>query len=271
MSDEKAPPVLDVIIPHYGGTDITWRCLTHLWLFSPPGVRITVVDDCSPDNMPAIGAWLQKSGLARYHRHEKNRGVTAGWNTGLKLTEDNPAPLVGFMNNDAAVMPGTVAALIYCANSGIEVVCANERIGDPNEGFEPGRLLLKETPQKFTFVQNFLGGFFVVNRERLEKIGRFDERFRQGCSDFDFLLRMGLDGARIRVVNEAPLYHGGTISSKRMGLMKAMAQYKHDLEAFRAKWKDSLREEARMMLRENVPFEVIIAHAEKAWAESPLE
>ncbi len=268
MSDET--PILDIIIPHYGGTDITWRCLTHLWLFSPKGCRITVVDDCSPDNMPAIGEWLNKTGYARYHRHEKNRGCTAGWNTGLRLTADNPAPLIGFMNNDAAVMPGTVATLIRAAAGGTAVVCANERIGDPDDGFEPGKLLLKEPPTELTLHENFLGGFFVVHRSLLDHIKGFDERFRQGCSDFDFLIRAAQAGAKTRVCLEAPLYHGGTISSKRMGIMKAMAQYKHDIVAFREKWKD-YPEAIAIMGREGVPFDVIIAHAEKAWAESPNE
>jgi GT2 family glycosyltransferase len=230
---------LDIIIPAYGGTDLTWRCLMHLWLFAPPGSRIVVVDDCSPDEMPKMGAFLTRSRSAIYHRHAENRGCTNAWNTGIELTKDNPSEFTLFVNNDCCVMPGSIAMLQAVAQQGYPIVCANEVNGPVDEGYDPAKYLPQSNTEKLTLdLGIFKGACFIVKRSHLDAMGGFDGKMSHGFGDTDFLIRGRDAGVGPVMVKEAVVFHGAGVSSKRMGIMKAMSRYRNDLDAFREKWKD---------------------------------
>ena len=259
-------PDLDLIIPSYGGTDLLWRCLTHLWLFSPPGVRITVIDDCAPDRSPQVGDWLIASGLAAYHRHAENRGCTAAWNTGIKITEPEKAPFIGFINNDVLAMPGALETILGCMDAGAPFICAKEIVGEPGKPFDPAPLLRPQRPSKVTLTEHFFGGLFVLDRSVVDEVGGFDERMKQAFSDYDFLLRCHAIGVHPRVCEEALVWHGGSVSAKRQGLMKAMVQLRKDREVFNEKWK--AHPKVLEHLGRQVPFEDVIERGRENWEKS---
>ena len=49
MSQSSTHPLVSVVIPHYGGTDILGECLTSLNKCSYPNLEIIVVDNASLD------------------------------------------------------------------------------------------------------------------------------------------------------------------------------------------------------------------------------
>lgn len=229
---------VDVVIPAYGGTDLTWRCLMHLWLFGLPGSRIVVVDDCSPDETPKLGAWLKRSHTAIYVRHEENQGCTRAWITGLKATEHEPASHVLFLNNDACVMPGTIAMLLKTAQAGYRIVCAKDRNGAIKDGYDPALYLPQENVNQLKLELGlFQGGCFLVERKLIDELGGFDPNMAHAYGDTDFLLRCRDAGVGPVTVEQATIFHGAGVSSKRMGIQKAMSIYRRDREAFREKWK----------------------------------
>ncbi len=239
---ERVAADIDIIIPHYGGTDITWRCLMHLWCFAPPmpKTRIAVVDDCSPDNMPVIGKWLEKTGTALYTRHEQNLGCTNGWNTGLVMTETDRAPWVGFMNNDAAIMPGAIQRMLAVGNSGYAIVCAKDfKIESDIEesSFDPSVAIASLNGPTKIINGEYLSTFFIVRREVLDSTGGFDGTLRHTYGDTDFMIRMSKLGHGSVVVENALVYHGLSISSKRLGLTTAISMFMRDTTAFKEKWK----------------------------------
>ena len=230
---------LDVIIPAYGGTDLTWRCLMHFWLFGPPKSRVVVVDDASPDETPKIGAWLERGKSAIYVRHSENQGCTRSWITGLKATEEDPARYVLFLNNDACVMPGTVPMMLKTAEAGYRIVCAKERNGSIEQGFDPGLYLPQQNVSELKLELGiFQGGCFLIERSLFDETGGFDPNLAHGFGDTDFLLRCRERGVGPVTVEQAVVYHGSSVSSKRMGLQKTMSIYRRDRDAFREKWKE---------------------------------
>jgi GT2 family glycosyltransferase len=230
-------PALDIVIPAYGGTDLLWRCLTHLWLFAPPGCRIVVVDDASPDGTPKIGEWLKYSGAATYIRHSENRGCNQSWLTGIQACSSNPAQHILFVNNDVCMMPGVIAMLMKVADQGYPIVCAKEKNGPIEDGFEPSKYLQPSLPDKVSLsLGEFSGSCFMISREYLNSVGGFDPVFDHAFSDTDLLIRGRDMGVGPVVVDQAIVYHGSSVSSKRMGIMKAMSRYRKDMDSFKAKW-----------------------------------
>ena len=232
-------PTVDVIVPHYGGTDLTWRCLLHLWAFGDPGQRIVVVDDASPDQMPVIGEWLNRSGRAIYHRHATNRGCTNAWNTGIELTRERAAPYTAFVNNDLAVMPQTFGALLEAARSGHRVVGVQDHIGAK---LEPELLLpaAGDGERPLELSTGMGSSCFIVERSLLESMGGFDGRMEQGFGDTDFYMRARVEhGVVPKVVKQARTFHGASVAAKRVGLEKSCARFIADQDVFRSKWGDN--------------------------------
>lgn len=229
-------PSVDIIIGAYGGVDLTWRCLLHLWDFGIYDQRIIVVDDGSDDNMPKIGAWLNETGKARYVRHPENRGVYATWNTGLKACEVDSAPAVVIINNDAAIMPFALECLLSAHAQGYKYGCARQ-VNDASHRMDPSLGLDRVTaPTAITAVNGHDHTCFLLDRQALNQVGHFDERYRIGCGDVDMICRLGEIDVNAIIVNEAVVWHGGSVSRKRLGLEKDLAACMADEELLHKTW-----------------------------------
>jgi GT2 family glycosyltransferase len=218
---------LAIVIGHYGGVDLAWRCLTHLWLFAP-GIKVILVDDGSPDDLHKMQPFLESMGVL-YQRQPENQGLTKAWNLGVKLA--GKVDLVGFLNNDASVMPRCVDQLVWASDAS-KVVCARDY--QTGERFDPSQIIGRKTERVLT--DNFLSTLFVVDRLFGEQVGWFDERMRTQFSDVDFWLRCNQAGVSPVVVETAMVHHAVSMSHKRLGSEKASADYLKDQLAYREKW-----------------------------------
>lgn len=231
-------PALDVVIPQYGGADLLWRCLTHLWCFAPPNTRIVIVDDCCPDpNTAKIGEFCAKSGRAIYHRHETNQGYSAACNTGLRLTKDDAAPAVIFLNNDSAVMPDTLQLLLHVFNNTEhKIVCAERKQGEDGVGLDPSNYIRAEPIERINLRQDFTFICTLLDRKMVDDLGGLWAACRQHFSDTDFALRATAAGHSSVLVAEAEVYHGAGMSAKRGGAKAMCEQYIKDRAAFYGRW-----------------------------------
>ena len=231
-------PDLDVIIPQYGGADLLWRCLTHLWCFAPPRTRIVIVDDCCPDtNTATIGEFVTRTGRAVYHRHETNQGFSAACNTGLRLTQADAAPAVIFLNNDAAVLPETLQLLMYVfKNTEHKIVCAGVKQGEDGKGNDPSHYINTTQLENVTLLRGFCFVCTVLDRVLVDQLGGLYVGCRQHFSDIDFDLRARCAGHEPTIVAEAFAYHGAGMSAKRGGAKAMCEQYIKDRAAFYERW-----------------------------------
>lgn len=225
-----AAPVksIAIVIGHYGGVDLAWRCLTHLWLFAPPETKIVLVDDGSPDDLHKLRPFLESKGV-QYIRQPENRGLTKAWNLGVQTAGN--VDLIGFLNNDASVMPNCVEQLVWASDAS-KVVCALDY--QTGERFDPSQIIGRR-PER-VLRDAFLSTFFVVDRLFGERIGWFDERMRTQFSDVDFSLRCNAAGINSLVVGTAMVHHAVSMSHKRLGSTTASADYLKDQVVFREKW-----------------------------------
>ena len=83
-------PLISIIVPVYNVSRYIERCARSLFEQSLNDIEYIFVDDCSPDNSIEIlhqilSDYPSRMAQVKIISHEKNRGVAAARNTGLKL------------------------------------------------------------------------------------------------------------------------------------------------------------------------------------------
>jgi glycosyltransferase involved in cell wall biosynthesis len=102
-------PFWSVVVPVYNRTRYLGECLASV-LEQCPGaaeMEVLVVDDASTEPLAALVARLGR-GIARYHRNERNLGLPASWNEGLRLARGR---WIHLLHDDDLVLPGFYARL----------------------------------------------------------------------------------------------------------------------------------------------------------------
>lgn len=105
-------PKVSMIIPAYNAENYIARCIDTVLAQSLQDVEIIVVDDGSTDHTSEIIDWY-----ADYYEnvtviHQKNSGVAAARNTGMK---NSRGEYIGFVDNDDLIYPGMVERLYLSA------------------------------------------------------------------------------------------------------------------------------------------------------------
>ncbi len=231
--------MIDLIIPNYNGAALLPTCLDALRAQTRRDFTITLVDDGSRDDSPALLA-------ARYPEVRvlslpRNRGLAAAVNAGLDITSND---MVVLLNNDTEAHPRWLERLVGTL----------ERY--PAYAFAAGKLLLFDrrdhlhSAGDFYRVNGVPGSRGVWERDRgqydaitevfgpcagaaayrrsaldaLAQDGRvFDEDLVMYCEDVDLNMRARLQGMRTIFVPTAVVYHrlsatgGGALASYYCG------------------------------------------------------
>ncbi|HEV7771233.1 MAG TPA: glycosyltransferase family A protein [Solirubrobacterales bacterium] len=78
-----------VIVPCYGYAGMLQGCVESVLRQEGVNVRVLIVDDCSPDETPAVAAAIMRGDRrVEYRRHLQNRGLAATANEGLEWAAD---------------------------------------------------------------------------------------------------------------------------------------------------------------------------------------
>lgn len=177
-------------------------------------VELIVVDDASGD-----GTWSELQRLAATSRvpmrivaREHNGGPAAARNSGWPLAR---APIVAFTDDDCVPQAGWLAALVAGVGAGTDVV-QGRTLPDPDQAASLG-------PFSRTLEVNAEDGFYqtcniAYRRPVLERVGGFDERFRQSAEDTDLAWRARAAGATTAFAPDALVFHDVRPSSFRAHL-----------------------------------------------------
>ena len=190
---EDRPPRLSVTIPVWSRSrdlaDMACRTIERVWEVARVPTEVVVVDNGSPVDAPLA---------ARIYRYPENRGVSVGWNTGIRLST---APVVAVLNSDCRVEPGWDEALLEAATDG-------RRIAFPYTDHCDG-LGFTRPDQAGT-----AGWCFALTRDLYAEIGPFDERFSPAfCEDTDYWHRAWQLGIDLSPVPAARVVHARRTSS----------------------------------------------------------
>lgn len=223
-------PVVDVVVPVYGGLAETRVCLDSV-LATPSTVpfELVVIDDASPE--PALRALLDAlaaDGRIRLERHSENRGFVVAANRGLAL---NPARDVVLLNSDTVVAGDWLARLRACALAHGDIASVSPfsnnatilsyplpgRVNPLPAGMDTAALdavFAQANAGKAIDIPVSVGFCMYLRRAALDAIGLFDEqRFGKGYGEeCDWCLRASDQGWRHRLCADTFVYHAGGVS-----------------------------------------------------------
>jgi GT2 family glycosyltransferase len=232
MSEPRVGERVSAVIVHYRTPAQTLRAAEAV-AATAPAAEIVVVDNASRDGLAA--ALASSVPAARVLVEEVNRGYGAGCNRGARETS---RPYLLFLNSDAVVQPGAVAALeaaldgsrgaaaagprlanedgslqpsirrfptpwrIFCESSGLAFV---SRGGKPFEGHTATR----QDHARARDVEALMGAALLVRREAYDDAGGFDEAFFLYAEETDLMARWAGRRWRLRYEPAAVVVHEG--------------------------------------------------------------
>lgn len=201
-----------------------------------PGCAIVVVDNDSRDRVSELLAG--EVPRARVVVADSNAGYGAGCNRGARETVE---PYLLFLNSDARVAPGAVAALVRALEEDSGAAAAGPRLSYPDgrpqpsitrlptpwrifcessgaaalaggRGFLRGHTRTREDHARFASVEALMGAALLVRRSAFEQVGGFDEAFFFYAEETDLFARLGKRGWRILYEPAASVVHVGGAS-----------------------------------------------------------
>ena len=181
--------LISVIIPTFNRPLETLRAITSVLYQSSRDFEIIVVDDGSDQS--SRDALLPLRPYIKYISHEKNRGVSASRNTGLKSSE---SPFVAFLDSDDYWLPHKLAAQLDFLNKNPEAVACqtNEVWIRQGKRVNPKARHLKPSGDIFAPSLKLClisPSAVMLKRSLLNEVGFFDEDLPV-CEDYDLWLRI---------------------------------------------------------------------------------
>jgi GT2 family glycosyltransferase len=251
---EHVAPQIDILIPCYQEFDKTIECLASI-SSAPPvvPVRVTVIDDCSPD--PRFMMLGDVPGLT-YLRNERNLHFLRSCNGAYR---QGAAPYVLLLNNDAQLVPGAIDKLWETLDSHDDIVAASPMILYPNGRLQEAGCVVEANgdtgmvgvgddpalPQ-YTRDRDIAYGSGACLLARRESIGEtlFDERFAPAyCEDVDLCIRLRLNGGRIRYVADARCVHHLSATTSSMPNRRRVQLVRRNQQRLLEKWGPELKKD----------------------------
>jgi hypothetical protein len=206
-------PTVDVIIPCYRYADVLEGCVASVLEQEGVDVRVLIIDDCSPDDTPAVASRLAADPRVEYRRNPENLGLIGTANEGLAWAEGDYVVLI---SADDLLVPGALqrATTVMEANPRVGMVYGHAPYW--HVGSAPPRL---KGQWKGTQVwrgadwirlrcrsgHNCISSPEVVVRTAVQRaVGGYDPACTH-CSDLNMWLRIAAvaDVARVRGVAQA--------------------------------------------------------------------
>lgn len=171
--------------------------------------NIYVVDNASTDGTQK---YLESLGFDRVHilLQEKNLGVAAGRNVGLRMAEDE---IVVCLDDDALMSPTQFGLIkdIFSKESNLGVLCPLVFHGETGIPQNPHGNYRVE-------VANYHGAAHIFRKQGLEKIGFLDERCFFGGEELDSCIHLYEVGYRCVYVPEVTAKHYSFMRSGSQGV-----------------------------------------------------
>lgn len=225
-----------VVLVNYGQWELTEKCIRSLAATRGAEVRITLVDNCSPGEVPS---WVDTVEGLRFVRLAENTGFAGGNNAGFRLSQEDGAGLTFFLNNDAVVGPDTIshmtsymeehpdtgilAPAVYLASDPGTLWSAGGDLVPWKMRFEQVSLPTETPGRQEAADADFVSGCALMTRTSLfSDLGGFREDFFMYYEDAELCWRVREAGYGVRVLPSAAVLHevasssGGELSSTAM-------------------------------------------------------
>lgn len=173
-------PLITVIIPTYKRDKLVPRAIESVRRQTYQNIEILVVDDGSPDNTATVVQAIPDQRI-RYIRHETNKGLPAGRNTGIRAARGE---YIAFIDDDDEWRADKLEKQLRAITRFDAVLCMGVSNGYPMRVHRQLSISLEDL-RKGSFNPSSLLAKTSVLRDVL-----FDETLRQG-EDWDAFIRIG--------------------------------------------------------------------------------
>ena len=211
---------VSIVIPVFNKAELTSQCLVALAAVTH-GVEyeVVVVDNASSDETPELLAQL--GGDVQIIRNAENLGFATACNQGARAARGR---YLVFLNNDTIPLEGWLEAMVAEVEAHPDVAVVGSKLlyqdGTIQHAgvvfsrwvFSPYHLY-RQWPADVPAVnrrrelQCVTGACMLVRREVFERVGGFDEGYRNGFEDVDLCLKIGEQAWKIVYQPKSVLYH----------------------------------------------------------------
>ncbi len=266
---------LAVVIVNYNAGDYLRRCLDSVERGAGgAAVEVVVVDNASADG--SAGAARGRPGV-RLIENPNNRGLSAGWNQGIRATT---APFVLLLNPDAEIAAGDLSRLVKVAEAHPRAGVVGPLVRNPDGTvYESGRrfpsvplaaahaflgLVWPGNPFSRAYklgrwdrstereVDWVSGACWLLRRAALDQVGLLDEGFFLYGEELDLCTRMRAAGWSVLFTPEVEVVHEGGVStgrSRRRHLQHSASIYRYFAKHRARGWRRALLPLAWLSLR----------------------
>jgi len=249
-------PLVSVIVPTYNRPDMLVATLQSILEQTYKNHEIIVVNDCGVDVADVVG-WLNQQGNITYVRHDRNRGLAAARNTGLKLARGK---YIAYLDDDDLFYPEHLETLVNCLET-TDFSVAYTDAHRAHQGKEKGRYATtcRDLPYSHDFNADHLlvaNQFPVLclmhEKACLEKSGLFDESLTTH-EDWDLWIRLSLHYPFIHIKKVTCEFSwrqdGSTMTSQKS------ADFLRTLEIIYAKYQKYLQDRPHLKAAQQVFLE----------------
>jgi glycosyltransferase involved in cell wall biosynthesis len=183
-------PRVSIVLPAYNRAATVGRAIASVVAQTMAEWELIIVDDGSADDLEAAVAMFG-DGRVRVLRHDRNRGAAAARNTGIRAAR---APLVAFVDDDCVAAPQWLASALATLGRAAGPTVVAGAIGRWGARaswvslFDSVSYLQQENYVRYS--RACVTANVVMHRSTFERIGPFDESFREAaCEDWEWSLR----------------------------------------------------------------------------------
>jgi glycosyltransferase involved in cell wall biosynthesis len=215
---------VSVVIPTFNRAEKVVRAINSVLCQTINDLELIVVDDCSEDE--TTDALSKFAGMINVIRHEKNLGVSAARNSGIRVSR---SAFIAFLDSDDYWLPQKLETqLQFFRENPDAVLCQTEeiwvrngiRVNPWNKHLKPSGDIFEKS-LKLCLVSP---SAVMIKRELLNEVGLFDEDFPV-CEDYDLWLRIGCRYP-MHLINKHMLVKEGGHPDQLSSMLKGMDKFR---------------------------------------------
>jgi glycosyltransferase involved in cell wall biosynthesis len=209
-------PLVSIVLPTYNGRRYLAQSIQSCIDQTYSNWELIIVDDCSTDETPAIiERYVRQDSRITSVRHEKNRRLPGGLNTGFARSK---GAYLTWTSDDNLYEPEALQVMVQFleGNPGAGMVYCDERWIGP-EG-EDKYLFHKDGPDQLP-VYNVVNACFLYRRTVYEAVGEYDPQMVL-VEDYEYWLRVAKQFPLAHLPGVAPYryrWHLNSLTCTRRG------------------------------------------------------
>jgi len=210
--ERDAEALVSIVLPTFNGITYLSESIASCLAQTHRNLEVIVVDDGSSADVRSVVAGFVDPRV-RYLRHEVNKGIAEGLNTGFRASKGS---LLTWTSDDNLFGPTAIETMVLflCKNPDVDFVYASsyeiDELGEVTD-----TAIIQPKPPSWLPVANLVGACFMYTRKVFETVGDYDANVFL-AEDYDYWLRVARQFRMHRLLK--PLYryrsHGGSLTSR---------------------------------------------------------